>query len=344
MVPRRSRSARVTANDVAARAGVSQPTVSLVLNGRSDVRVAASTRERVMQAAAELGYRPNLVARGLVLRRSFALGVVVPDLGNPFFLDVVRGVERVASESGYAVLLCDSKEVSPEIHLETLRTRQVDGVILDPLSAASVPEAALAELNVVVIEQTSERWPWQASDAAGAGRLAAEHLIELGHRDIAVAGPANPLHGFLMRERGFIRTLRDAVLSVRSECLRRAPATVEGGQNAMRALLAQTPRPTAVFCVNDLLALGALKVCLQSGVQVPEQLSIMGCDDIEMARIVTPELSTIAVPAREVGARAARQLLRAVGGKPPSRTPVRPLPVRLVIRRSTGPVPSTTES
>jgi LacI family transcriptional regulator len=343
MPPRRIRPPRVTAHDVAARAGVSQPTVSLVLNGRSEARVAAATRERVIQAAEDLGYRPNLMARGLVLRRSFALGVVVPDLGNPFFLDVVRGVERVASESGYAVLLCDSKEVSPEVHLETLRTRQVDGVILDPITATTAGAQVLAELNAVVIEQPSEAWLWQATDAVGAGRLAAEHLLGLGHRDIAILGPANPLHGFRMRERGFVQLLRDSGLAVRSECLRRVAATVEGGQQAMRALLAQSPRPTAVFCVNDLLALGALKVCLQNGVRVPEQLSIMGCDDIEMAQIVTPELSTIAVPAREVGARAARQLLRVVGGRPPPRTPVRPLPVRAVIRRSTGPVPSTSD-
>jgi DNA-binding LacI/PurR family transcriptional regulator len=323
---------------------VSQPTVSLVLNDRPEARVSAATRERVIRAAEELGYRPNLLARGLVLRRSFALGVIVPDLANPFFLEVVRGVERVAAEEAYAVLLCDGREVPLPVHLEALRTRQVDGVIIDPLNLSRAPEDELAGLNVVVIEEPSERWPWVASDAAGAGRLAAEHLLELGHRELAVVGPATPLHGFRMRERGFVQAARDAGVAIRSEWLRREPATVEGGQAAMRALLATSPRPSAVFCVNDLLALGALKTALTAGLEVPRQISLIGCDDIEMARVVTPELSTVAVPAREIGARAARLLLRQLESKPAPRGTARPLPVRIVARQTTGPVPSPEDS
>jgi DNA-binding LacI/PurR family transcriptional regulator len=330
---------RVTAHDVAARAGVSQPTVSLVLSGREDVRVAAATRERVMRAAEELGYRPNLLARGLVLRRSFAIGVVVPDLANPFFLEVVRGAERVAVEAGYAVLLCDGREVSTVAHLETLLTRQVDGVILDATSLADLPESLLAGLNAVVVEDRSERLAWVSSDASAAGRLAAEHLLGLGHRRLGLVGPANALHSFRARERGFVQTLREREVLVRSEWLRRVGASVEGGQAAMRALLALPERPTAVFCVNDLLAVGALKSCLAGGVAVPGEMSIMGCDDIEMARIVTPELSTVAIPAREIGARAARRLLRQVEGSASARRDDRPLPVRLIARGTTGPAP-----
>jgi LacI family transcriptional regulator len=335
---------RVTAHDVAARAGVSQPTVSLVLSGNPRARVAAATRDRVVRAAEELGYRPNMIARGLVLRRSFALGVVVPDLGNPFFVEVVRGAERVAAEGGYAVVLCDGQEVSPAAHLETLLTRQVDGVLIDAFGLAAAPEELLSGLNVVVIEEPSERLSWVASDAEAAGRLAAEHLLELGHRHLGMIGPAAALHSFRMRERGFVQAMRAAGVTIPSAWLRRVPASVEGGLGGMRALLTQSSRPTGVFCVNDLLALGALKGCLAGGIRVPGDVSLIGCDDIEMARIVTPELSTITVPAREIGARAARQLLRQVEGKTTSHAAQRLLPVRLAVRQTTGPAPTPLHS
>lgn len=327
--------AKITARDVAHRAGVSQPTVSLVLGGNPRARISAATRARVVRAAEELGYRPNIVARGLVLRRTFALGVLVPDLGNPVFTDLVSGVERVAAEQGYAVLLCDVRETAPEKHLEALRARMVDGVIVSALRAESLPEALLADLKVVVVEEPSDRWSSVASDALAAGRVAGEHLLGLGHRRLALIGPASDAWGFRMRERGFVQALRAEGIPLPSEWLRRAPGTVGGGQAAMRALLAGDTRPTAVFCVNDLLALGALKACLTAGVSVPEQCSLVGCDDIEMSRVVTPELTTVAVPARELGARAARLLLRQLEGGAGSARPPRPLPVRLRVRGTT---------
>lgn len=327
---------QATSHDVAARAGVSQPTVSLVLSSNPKARVAHATRERVLKAAEELGYRPNVVAQSLVRRRSYALGVIVPDIGNQFFADVISGAERVAAEEGYAVFLCEQRDVPLERHLETLRARQVDGVILDAAGANAVRHAQFEGLNVVLIDQPSDRWPGVASDAEGAGRLAAEHLLTLGHREIAFVGPSADVHGFRMRERGFVRALAEAGVSVPSALLRRAPATLDGGQAAMRSLLGLSRRPTATFCANDLLALGAHKTCTQLGVSIPRQMSIVGCDDIAFARFVTPELTTVAVPARELGARAARLLVREImgaiapGSGVPSRS--RPLPVKLVVR------------
>ena len=332
----------VTTRDVARRAGVSQPTVSLVLGGNPRARVASATRARVLRAAEELGYRPNLLARGLVRQRSYALGVLVPDLANPFFTEVVRGVERVAGGEGYAVLLSDARETPPEKQLEALRARLVDGVILDGLGAAALSGSALNGLNVVLVDESSERWPSVASDAAAAGRMVAEHLLGLGHRTFGFLGPATDVFGFRMRERGFFSALRAAGIRPLSSWVRRTLPTVAGGESAMRRLLAEVQRPTAVFCANDLIALGALKASLSKGVRVPEQLSLVGCDDIEMARVVTPELSTVAVPAREMGARAARLLLRQIGGDGDAAPrPSRLLPVRLVLRGSTAPAPET---
>jgi len=326
----------VTTHDVARKAGVSQATVSLVLGGNPRARVAAATRERVLRAADELGYRPNMMARGLVRGRSYALGVVVPDLSNPFFLDVVTGVQRVAAEAGYAVLPGDTRETTPARHLEALRARHIDGVVIDGLGAASLPDDALDDLKVVLVDEPSERWPGVASDAASAGRLAAEHLIGLGHHRLVFIGPATDAHGTRMRERGFFQALRAAGIGLPSERLRRVPPTVAGGMAAMKQLLASGERPTGVFCANDLIAMGALKACLTAGAAVPREVSIVGCDDVEMARVVTPELTTVAVPARELGARAARLLLRQLEGKAADPGLSRPLAVRLVVRGTTA--------
>jgi LacI family transcriptional regulator len=330
---------RVTATDVAARAGVSQPTVSLVLGGNPTARVASHTRERVLAAARELGYQPNLMARALAKNRSYTFGVVIPDLDNPFFMEVVSGAERVAAEGGYGVLLCDARAASAVQHVEALVSRMVDGIVLDAASAAEIPPDVLAGVNVVVIDEPDGVHPGIASDARDAGRLAAQHLIELGHRCIAFLGPATETHTFRLRERGFYSGLREAGLNLASEHLLRVEASVGGGRRGMRQLLALHERPTACFCANDLLALGALKACLTAGVAVPAEMSLVGCDDIEMARIVTPELTTVRIPAREIGARAARELLRRIDEPAAGRKSTRLLPASLIVRGTTAAAP-----
>jgi len=328
-------------SDVARRAGVSQPTVSLVLSRNANARVSPETRERVLEAARELGYVPNVVARSLVSSRSYAIGVIVPDLGNPFFADVVSGAERVASEAGYAVLLCETREIPRDRHIQALLERQVDGIMVDAIGASSLPSAMLTGVNLVLIDEPPDKWPGVASDALGAGRLAAEHLLSLGHSRFGFIGPSTNVHAIRMRERGFVSALASQGIRLESAMLRRVPATAAGGQLGMRAILdAQNP-PTAVFCVNDLVAAGALKVCSMDGVKVPSEMSIVGCDDIELASLLVPELTTVAIPARELGARAARLLLQALQSddtekRAASRTQ-RTISSRLVVRGTTAP-------
>jgi LacI family transcriptional regulator len=327
---------RVTATEVARKAGVSQPTVSLVLSRNPKARVAPATRERVLKIAQELGYRPNRLAQGLVRRRSYALGVIVPGFDNPVYAAVISGAEKVAAQAGYAVLLCEAKGSEVVQHLEALRDRQIDGVIIAGIAAFTLPAAALDGLNVVLVNQPSEEFSTVGSDSFKAGTIAAEHLLALGHRRLAFLGPADAIPAFRLRERGFFQALRGAGVPLSSELIQRAAATVAGGLAGMRALLALSERPTAVFCANDLMALGAHKACSVAGVGLPRDLSLLGCDDIEMAQLVTPELSTIAVPARELGARAVRLLLKQIdadGALPPAS---QLLAVKLVARGTTG--------
>ena len=212
-------------------------------------------------------------------------------------------------------------------------------MLLDAVGAATLPAEALAGLKVVLIDEPSERWPGVATDAIGAGRMVADHLLSLGHTQIAFVGPATDVHMFRMRERGFSVRLRDAGVVRRSEWWRRAPATVAGGRAAMRALLRLPERPTGVFFANDLMAIGAIKQCLHDGLRLPDDVSIVGCDDIEFSRYVTPELTTVTVPARELGARAARLLLQLIDETGTQAPRGRVLPVHLVARGSSGVAP-----
>lgn len=318
---------------------MSQPTVSLVLSRNPTARISVETRARIIKAAEELRYSPNLVARSLVRSRSYALGIIVPDFRNPFFADVVSSAERVAAQEGYAVLLCEAGEGNAAKYLDALHARIIDGVIIDAVGAASVHADLLDRTNVVLIDQIAGRWPGIATDAESAGAQAADHLIGLGHRRIAFIGPAIDAHSFRMRERGFWKRLDANGLSLPSEYLARGNATAQEGRNAMRSLLSLDPRPTAVFCANDVIAIGALKAALAAGLRVPEDISVVGCDDIELCQLVTPELTTVKVPARELGGRAARLLIRTIEGKGSGKRLSRLLPVELVQRGTTGPVP-----
>ena len=334
-VPMRISTLRITAADVARKAGVSQPTVSLVLSKNPKARVAKATRARVLQAAKELGYRPNRLAQGLVHQRSFALGLIVPGFANPVYSNIVTGAERVAAEEGYAVLLCEADQVDASYHLQALIDRQVDGVIIAGIAAGALAEQDLARLNVVLINQPSEQYSTVAGDSLAAGRAAAQHLLELGHERIAFIGPSTSLPAFRLRERGFAEGLRAAKVIPSSDYWQRADASVAGGLRAMRALLALAEPPTAVFCATDIIALGAHKAVSKAGIRLGVDLSLLGCDDIEMNTLVSPELSSIRTPQRELGARAVRLLIQQLDD---AKASTHILPVTLVKRGTTGKV------
>lgn len=314
---------RVTIRDVARAAGVSTATVSQVLNGSRPV--AEVTRLRIEEVVAELGYRPNTFARGLKTLRSQLVGVVLPDLSNPFYPSLVRGAQEQLRLSGYhAVVVNTDADRTQERELVTeLIARQVDGLVLITFTLSESEYAAIAAKGVpfVVVGRTNGFDHVHTSDHAAAFEMTT-YLLDAGYDSVAHvsgptgagAGPAAPrLAGYreAMRKRG----LRGAKARVVH-----GEFTVAGGHKAMVRLLESEDRPRAVFCANDLMALGAIEAARAYGLRVPTDLAVAGFDDIDAASLVRPSLTTVGHSAAEMGAKAAGLLLgRMSGGDgPPS--------------------------
>ncbi|MGD8624172.1 MAG: LacI family DNA-binding transcriptional regulator [Anaerolineae bacterium] len=304
---------RITMSDVAREAGVSLMTVSRVVNDKDDVSQA--TRQRVLQVIDRLGYRPSGIARGLATKRTGTLGLVVPDVANPFFSELARGAESIAYAAGYNVFLCNTEEdPARELRvLQSLEEKRIDGLVLcssrlerDALRRAVSHFAAVVLVNRPLDEPGVSKV--FVDDVAG-GLAVTRHLLAAGHRRIGfLAGPAASFSG-RRRLQGYRAALSEAGLTYRAEWLRHGAPSAEGGHRAARQLLADSSDLTALFCYNDLVAVGALQACAELDRRVPDDLAIVGFDDIPFAALVTPPLTTCRVPRHELGARAVRLLL-----------------------------------
>jgi len=329
-----------TIADVARRAGVSTATVSRVLAGLGGARPATS--ERVLDAARNLGYRPSGVARSLKLKTTRTFGLIVTDIENPFFPQLVRAVEDAANEQGYAVLLCNAvddpdREVA---YLELLADRRVDGVVIAAGSLGMRQQRWLASAPVPVVlvngSVPGSRVASIGSDNVAGGRLAGEHLLALGHRRIgALTAVRNVDAG------ARLAGVRAAVQAFGLDPARVAVATdepgVAGGEQAMAALLRLAPHPTGVAAYNDLMAIGALRAIRASGRRVPHDVSVVGFDDIGLAAFVDPALTTVAQSTAEMGRWAIARLTAAVRGEATTEPAGQVLlPVRLCVRASSG--------
>jgi len=328
---------------VAQRAGVSLGTVSNVLNRPETV--APETRQRVLDAIAELGYVRNDSARQLRAGRSRTIALVVLDVANPFFADVVRGAEVAAEERGAVVVICNSREdaARERLHLERLEEQRVLGVLITPVddTPGSRLEGLIARgTPVVLVDRGAGRYnrcSVAVDDVAG-GRLAGQHLLDLGHRRIAFVGGPFALAQVTDRHEGLASvTAGRATLTV----VTTPSLTVAEGRAAARAIVAASPRtrPTAVFCANDLLALGVLQELTLAGVRVPDEIAILGYDDIEFAAAAAVPLSSIRQPREQLGQTAAELLLDEVNN--PDKHGHRHVVFQpdLVVRDSTGAAP-----
>jgi LacI family transcriptional regulator len=345
----RADAGRPTSRDVARLAGVSHTAVSFVFNDRAAGNLSAETQERIRRAAAQLGYRPNAVARGLRRRRTAVLGLVTDEIASsPFAGRLLRGAMETAWDREHIVVTVDSggdadKEAAA---VAELLDRRVDGIIYAAMSLRSVRvPAGLRRAPAVLANCLPEDGSLPAvipAERAG-GRAAARLLIDAGHRRIALAGGLGDI-ATGERLRGFRDALRGAGLTVPKEWVVRTGGEISAGREAVLRLLAGVAadrRPTGVVCYNDRVAAGVLHGAARLGIAVPDELSVVGYDDQEhMAAFLDPPLTTVALPHRAMGEAATRLLLDAIdtGGTPAADTLRLPCPV--VSRSSVAPAPS----
>ncbi|MFE9426507.1 LacI family DNA-binding transcriptional regulator [Kitasatospora sp. NPDC006697] len=322
----------VTMQDVAERAGVTKQTVSNVLSGRVAVRPA--TAARVRAAIDELGYTPNLVARSLATGSTRTVGLFVPTVVGSFYAELIEEAEDVLDAHGYHLLLCTTRQDGERArrHLAGLTSRSVDALLIagDEDLIEHLPLLVGAPFPVVLCAWESalpDTHPVVTIDYRRAGRLAGQHLRGLGHRRPAVL--ASPAHG--VRIDGFRAELPDCAVHFAAE------PTPAGGCAVAAAALAADPATTALFATHDVLALGALEAARAAGRRVPEDLSVIGLDDVPEARVTRPALTTVALPKRLMARQAVELVLRAVAEGAAPGGAARLLEPELVVRGSTGP-------
>lgn len=303
---------RITIADVAREAGVSRQTVSRVLNNKGEIK--DETLSRVREVIERLDYRPSSIARGLATRRTLTIGLIVPDIANPFFADISRGADDTAQEGGFSLVLCNTGE-DPQREADLLRKleqRSVDGVVL---CSSRLSEKDLVDLvkrhpaAVLVNRCLSGNNAVCVDDAHGAGVLV-RHLLQGGRRVIGCLTGPPVSYSSQERTRGYAEALAAAgehpapALTIRCQRL-----DLEGGHQAALALLAERPETDAIICHNDLVAAGALQACAELGRRVPDDVAVAGADDTLLAGLVTPALTTLRSDRHALGATAVRLLL-----------------------------------
>jgi LacI family transcriptional regulator len=330
-----------TIQDVAKQAGVAAITASRVINNSG--YASEAVRGRVLQAAAELGYVPNTLARSLRSRRSHTLALVLSDITNPFFTTVARGVEDAASDAGYAVIFCNTDESEEEErkYLSLLLQRRVDGILLVPARGGgeALRQARRQEIPVVVLDRRLPSAPSDQADVvrcdsrAGARQLA-RLLLDLGHRRIALLNGPVEVSTAADRAAGFWDALKTADLAINGSVLS-GKFTLDSGAEMARAALAAPPRPTALIAANNFIAIGALRALRELGLRVPEDIALAGFDDLPPALVTFPFLTVASQPAYEMGQTATRLLLERLGGAAGDFQEI-VLPVELIVRASSG--------
>lgn len=326
--------------DVAERAGVDRSIVSRLINNDPRVQVRPATRARVLEAARELGYRPNAAARSLRTARAGAFGLVIPDFANPVYAAIIKGAEAAAAARGTLLLTASSGGGRRALrqHLDLLANGRVDGILLAGPEVSDATADALDEVNLpwLLVNRSGRRARrWIVLDDEAAAAMAVQHLVELGHERIAhIAGPATA-DTAKRRRRGFSRAMRDAGLDVPEELVVEGGYTVEGGGDATLRLVALPSRPTAIVVANIASAIGTLHALAEADVVVPHDVSVVAIHDLPLAARLIPPLTTVAMPLEQLGARAIELL--------ESTTPdaiiheVVSGPMELVVRRSTAP-------
>ena len=324
---------QINISEVARKAGVSTATVSRVLGGSS--RVAAPTRDRVLQVIKETGYRPSGIARSLRLKATSVIGLVVTDIQNPFYPEIVRGVEDTAMKMGRSTLLCNASD-DPErekAYIDVLLQQRVDGIIVISSGLVRRHSELLASLNIPVMivnhEDEGLGLPAISSPEEHMGALAAQHLIECGYAPLVYAGGLAEGLGRLPRFEGFIREAAGQEVHYFP-----GDGSLESGLNTGRKIGASIKGRVGIAAHNDLMAIGLLRSLLEQGINVPQDAGVMGCDDIIFSSAVTPSLTTVRQDQYEMGCRAMNSMHDLLKGNPVPKHQL--IPVSLIHRESTG--------
>ncbi len=333
----------VTIRDVARVAKVHPGTVSRALNDETRALVNQETAERVMRAAEHLGYRPNRLARGLKTSRSYTIGVLIPDITNPLFPPILRGIEDRLDEAGYTSLIVntDNDAVRERSHLEAMRARQVDGFISATarLDRELLSDVAAAGTPLVLVNRSLEDGsvPAVTVDDRKGIRLAVEHMVALGHTRIGHAGGPQNISTGHRRRQGFLEAMERAGLETPERRVRLGRAFVEEeGARICAALLDADPELTAIVAGNDLLAIGCYDTLEERGLRCPEDISITGFNDMPFVDRLLPPLTSVRIPQREIGVAAAELLLEQMADGTQTAREIL-LEPRLSVRGSTGP-------
>ncbi|MFT4114917.1 LacI family DNA-binding transcriptional regulator [Silvibacterium sp.] len=331
--------------EIAKIAGVSLGTVSHVLNGSAAVR--EPLRKRVMEAVDALGYQPSQLARGLRRDKTNMIGMIIPDVTNPFFPAVVRGAEDVAFEHGYRLVLCNtdndhSKEIA---HLNELRTYLPSGLIVIPSNFSDLTTQAESYRRsgaaVVCVDRLPKDWNGDTvtADNEHGAYDATNYLLRQGHRHLAIITGPRHLTNAQQRLKGFKRALHEKKISIGPEYIQETSFDQQGGHAKTLLLLRMIPRPTAIFAGNDMIAFGAILAFREAGLRCPEDISLIGFDNLDMAEMCSPSLSSVSQPGYQMGNAAARILIdRVRGDAGPAKHVV--IETALKIRESVAPPPA----
>ena len=329
----------VSIKDIAKAAGVSPSTVSRALSDHP--RISDETKERIRRLAQEMGYTPSLLARSLVTRDTATIGVVITMASDPFLTHLVTSIEEVAQEQGYSVLM-SSSYLDPDRELEVVGAfhgRRTRGIIV----IGSQVDTGYLQLRdrfpLPVVLTNCRTYPYSVStDNVAGARRAVEHLVQLGHRRIAYIANRCTQRSNRDRLTSYQQVLAANGIPVNEDLIIEGDGTLQGGNAAARILLSRTHPPTAVFCFNDMTAIGVLSGLQQAKIQVPEEISVVGFDDVEFAAHCYPRLTTIRQSTDLMGQRLIHMLLELIQGQEDVESEV--LPAELVIRDSTGPPPT----
>lgn len=328
-----------TIYDIAKAANVSIATVSKVMNRNG--RISDKTRKRVLAIMDEMNYQPSVVASALTKKRTYTIGLMIPDLANPFFAELARSVEDRAQELGFNVVICntDNQVDKEEKYIGLLKQKGVDGIVMATGAHhyALVKKLFQQKQTIAVIARDMPALAVDAvlvDDYLG-GRLAAGHLLGLGHRRIAVIAEGQDVMSSWERVRGCRHAMEEAGLTLEDHQVRVSAFLVQDGKATAGALLDEADPPTAIFACNDVLAIGAIQAARERGMRVPQDLSVVGFDNTILATIIDPPLTTIAQPISEIGRQVMDLISKEIGGESADKRRIVLMP-ELIVRGSTG--------